>query len=198
MKTMWMRNLKMWNKRGFSLIELVTVTVIISVLSLVSVMSYKGYRERSMALQDKNQLSSFVVMAEVFKAVNQFYLPNMKYMNIPRKGRYHSNYKILCHKENLRSATNILFKNKDTVTSLDNASNNYCGKLTLKATADKTLDVGDQCKHGTTARGWAGYVFCHYYSRGNSSPWYLGGWLPFIGLRPEYYPYIFIGGFFSE
>ena len=170
----------MWNRRGFSLIELVVVLVILSVLSSVSVVSYKGYRERSMNQLDKKQLSSFVVMADVFKAVNQFYLPNMKAMNIMMKGRYHSNYKLLCHRENIMTRGDILFKTNNTETSPDITSNNYCGKLTFKATADKTLDVGDQCKTGTSAHGWAGYVFCHYYSTGNPSPWTdtPSGWLP--------------------
>ncbi len=172
---MWMPNLKMWNKKGFTLIELIVVMAILSILATISTFSYRGYNERARKQVDLKQMSSFVVLSEVFKATNQFFLPNMKSMNIPLDGYYNSTYKILCHKEGLSG--DVLFSSDDSATP---SSDEVCGWVELKVTSgvSKELNVGDQCKSSAPAKGWAGYIFCHYYAQGNPSEWSSGGWLP--------------------
>ena len=180
MKIMWMLNSKMLSRRGFSLIELVVVLTILSVLSTVSIISYRGYRERALKQLDMKQLSSFVVMADVFKATNQFYLPNMQAMNISLEGQYYSRYEIICHKDELTG--DILFRSYSGAGDQKTSEGEYCGKVDLKVVSvgtEQPLDVKDQCNTSTSARGWAGYVFCHYYAQENPEEWGNGDqWLP--------------------
>ena len=142
--------------------ELVTVLVIISILSTISYTSYKGYHQRARVYAAKKDLSAIVAIAETFNANTGFFLPNLREMHVPIKGRYHHNYKVICHTNG--NLGNVLWKT-DTIAS------DICGDFTLTTTPDpddsskNTLNVSASCSNATC---WMGAVLCHNYSPGTS------------------------------
>ncbi len=183
--------------------ELITVTVIIAILSTISYTSYKGYHARARAYEAKRDLSSIVSIAEVFKANAGFYLPNLREMHIPIKGRHSYNYKVLCHDKN-----GSVVKWGGT----GNVKDDTCGYFNFSAYPDPTPDPtpventlnAKNCE-GNPGYGsnqcWMGYVLCHS-SPPNSNSDFLSNTPPLGGFgdfqctgapssypnRGDYYP----------
>ena len=140
--------------------ELVTVLTVISVLSAISYTSYKGYHERARAYSAKKDLSSIVSLAETFQANSGFFLPNLREMYVPIKGKYSYNYKVICHKDG--STGGVLWKT-------DSIESDTCGQFDIKKIPDpsdstkNTLNAADSCSSSTT-KCWMGAVLCHNYS----------------------------------
>ena len=80
--------------------ELVVVLTIISILSSVGVISYKGYHYRSRQSTTKHNLNAFITLADTYQANAGFVLPNMQKMNFPIKGAFEYSYKTICRDEN--------------------------------------------------------------------------------------------------
>lgn len=153
-----MLNLKMLNrKRGFTLIELLVVMVIISILSSISYASYKGYHKRARAYAAKKDLSAIVSIAEVFYSNAGFYMPNLREMHIPIKGRHSYNYQVICHKDG--SLANAIF----------GPSSDTCGDFEINKTSDTPpqLNVTDSCADAST-KCWMGAALCHSYEADNT------------------------------
>jgi len=136
--------------------ELITVTVIISILFTISYTSYKGYHQRARAYSAKRDLSAIVSMAEVFYANTGFYLPNLRQMHIPIKGRYSYNYKVICYKAD---GTNVLWQT-------DAIETDTCGGFQITIDANQ-LDIAGSCGDAGT-KCWMGAVLCHHYDPGRT------------------------------
>ncbi|MDE0151242.1 MAG: prepilin-type N-terminal cleavage/methylation domain-containing protein [Bdellovibrionales bacterium] len=150
----------MLSKKGFTLLELIVVTAIISILFSISYASYQGYHRRSRAYSAKQNLSSIVAMAEVFKANTGFYLPNLRAMHIPIKGRYSYNYKVICHTDG--TSANAHFET--------NAANKICGDFDIQTTSTNELDTSSgtsSCLQSDT-KCWMGAVLCNHYNNGTA------------------------------
>ena len=155
---MWILNLKMLNKKGFTLMEMIVVTAIISILFTISYTTYKGYHQRARAYSAKKDLSSIVAMAEVFRANTGFYLPNLRAMHIPIKGRYSHNYKVICR----GTGGNVLWETNAIETDT-------CGGFQIEKTTSTPPELHSvgSCTHSST-NCWMGAVLCNHYD--NSVP----------------------------
>lgn len=145
-------------KRGFTLMELITVTVIITILSTISYTSYRGYHRRARVYEAKRDLSSIVSIAEVFRANTGFYLPNLREMHVPIKGRHSYNYKVICNK-----GGSVLWETRMIETDI-------CGDFAIAQTTPTPpdhpeLNPGSSCADPNT-KCWMGAVLCHNYSPG--------------------------------
>lgn len=171
---MWILDSKMLSKKGFTLLELVVVTAIISILLTISYTSYKGYHRRSRVYSAKQDLSSIVAMAEVFEANTGFYLPNLRAMHIPIKGRYSYNYKVICHTDGTFSKA---------LWETDDIEADTCGQFNIVTKSGGTppfppaevgqLDVENKSTSAnscasSSADCWMGAVLCHHYSEGTA------------------------------
>ncbi len=58
----------MKNKKGFTLVELIIVIVIVGILSIVAVPVYKGYIKKAMATEGKALLGSVLTAEKVYFA----------------------------------------------------------------------------------------------------------------------------------
>ena len=140
--------------------ELITVTVIITLLSAISYTSYRGYHQRARGYQAKRDLSSIVAIAEVFRSNAGFYLPNLKEMHVPIKGRHSYNYKVLCHDS---SGSAVEWgRGSDVSGTCGQFAYSAHGAPTLPSEpAENTLDAS-LCEGPYGANQcWMGYVLCH-------------------------------------
>lgn len=145
----------MSNKKGFTLVELIVVTAIISILFTISYTSYKGYHQRARTYSAKKDLSSIISMAEAFKANTGFYIPNLREMHIPLQGRYSYNYKMICHTDGTLGS---VYWGATTAVGT-------CGSFTPVITGGTPpkLDITASCATAS-AECWAGAVLCHHYN----------------------------------
>lgn len=162
MMSMWIPNLKMLNKKkGFTLMELITVLTVISILSAVSYTSYKGYYKRARVYSAKKDLSSIIALAETFQANTGFFLPNLREMYVPIKGKYSYNYKVICHKDG--AVGNVLWKTNSIESDTCGGFEIEKKDLTPPDPPKKTLNTTNSCTHSNT-KCWMGAVLCHNYS----------------------------------
>ena len=162
MINLWTLNLKMLSKkRGFTLMELITVTVIITILSTISYTSYRGYHRRARVYEAKRDLSSIVSIAEVFRANTGFYLPNLREMHVPIKGRHSYNYKVICNK-----GGSVLWETRMIETDI-------CGDFAIITKTDPPFPASEVDQLNSTGtcgssstKCWMGAVLCHNYSPG--------------------------------
>jgi len=151
----------MSNKKGFTLVELIVVTAIISILFTISYTSYRGYHQKSRAYSAKKDLSSIISMAETFKANTGFYIPDLRKMHVPIQGRYSYNYKIVCHTDG--TIGNVYWGATTTVGT--------CGSFTPSIGGGTPpippthLNTSTSC---ASAKCWMGAVLCHHYKPGAS------------------------------
>ncbi len=60
-------------RKGFTLVELVIVIVIVGILSIVAVPIYRGYTRKAMATEAKSLLGSIQIAEKVYYAANSVY-----------------------------------------------------------------------------------------------------------------------------
>ena len=70
---MFVKGEKMKNRSGFSLLELIITVVIIAILSLVTIVVYKGYRQRAIDTEAR------MMLGELNKAQQVYYLRHKSY-----------------------------------------------------------------------------------------------------------------------
>lgn len=64
----------MKNKKGFSLIELVIVLVVVAILAIVSAVIYKGYVRKAKMVEGKTLLNTIADSLDVYYSDNETYL----------------------------------------------------------------------------------------------------------------------------
>lgn len=62
----------MRNREGFTLLELMMVTIIIGILATVVMAAYSGMRERAMTTVTRSELRNLMTAAESYRAVTGF------------------------------------------------------------------------------------------------------------------------------
>ncbi len=145
--------------------ELITVAAIVAVLSAISYPVYKGYHQRARVYEAKRELGGIVTMADVFRANAGFYLPNLREMHVPIKGRHSYNYKVLCHDKtggDVEWGGNDV--QADTCGDFDYAA--YGDPSPNTTPVENTLDAssctsGSNSNAGGDNKCWMGYVLCH-------------------------------------
>ena len=125
----------MKNTKGFTLVELVIVIVIVGILSIVAVPIYRGYTRKAMASEGKSLLGSIQTSQKIYYAeFGTFYNPSGSLSYDPvldvdaRAGKYFNSYEVT------GTATGFT-----AVTSADPASGARGIELTL--TGADTTDV---------------------------------------------------------
>jgi len=73
---------KMRNKKGFTLVELVIVIVIVGILSIVAVPIYRGYTRRAMASEGRALLGAVATSQRVYYAEFGTFMPVMTATNL--------------------------------------------------------------------------------------------------------------------
>ena len=112
----------------------------------------------------KKTLSSIISLAETFQSNTGFFLPNLREMYIPIKGKYSYNYKVICHKNGAVG---------DVLWQTNSIESDTCGQFDLKKTPDpndpakETLNDGDSCSSSAT-KCWMGAVLCQNYNPDSS------------------------------
>ena len=72
------------NKKGFTLVELVIVIVIVGILSVISVPIYRGYVEKAMMTEGKVLIGA-IAKSELAYSVEHGYFLNVDYTNYSRE-----------------------------------------------------------------------------------------------------------------
>ena len=128
----------MKNKKGFSLIELVIVLVIVAILAIVSGLIYKGYVRKAKMVEGKTLLNTISDALDVYYSDNETYLnianftsTNNTLMVDARPNKYFRTFKV----ENKTSYA--LITTKDT-------ENNITMVMTLFSKGAPTISIVDK------------------------------------------------------
>ena len=82
-------DLKFFQKQGYSLIELLTATSIVGVLSVVGVKSYQGQTNKARSAEAKHSLSYIYTAEANFKSSWDTYHENLMLIGAAPSGSYH-------------------------------------------------------------------------------------------------------------